>query len=410
MDCEGDSAALWKTRLNHLRSWKQKHGHCTVPKAEGKLGRWVVRQRELFKKGKLEPERREQLDALGFVWNTNEAAWDYRYNLLVHYVQQNGHCCVPIADAALGMWVAKMRANYRRGKLPTHRVQKLEHIGFVWNTAEADWMDKFAKLLDFRAREGHACVPFNEGELGWWVNTQRQSKRKGKLYSERERLLNEAGFVWNPQQFLAERRRGNNGGAVCFDSFKRGDDAGDMGIPISGQANTCAAPFGDRHPPAGSDSAGTLTTKISNLSDEYRCKGDDDEDNTQVTGPALARKHELLSVCNSESFPRHGNEHLDLRALVTRQRASNLLNGWTRRERPEGGDLMTLHTANIHAESRTKDTVANIGDGRVRCAQIPCLHNGRMLQWFGSTRKYIARNFELPPISTLKAVCGEITL
>lgn len=207
MESDSDSTMLWDRRFAELATWKTSHGNCNVPKAEGRLGRWVVRQRELHKKGRLEEERKRQLDNLGFVWNTNEAAWEHRFALLLEYSRVNGHCCVPISERNLGMWVAKMRANRRRGKLPEHRIKKLDSIGFIWNTAEADWMDKFEKLLLFREREGHACVPFNEGELGWWVNTQRQSKRKGKLSKERERLLNEASFIWNPQEFLAARRR-----------------------------------------------------------------------------------------------------------------------------------------------------------------------------------------------------------
>lgn len=207
MDSDSDSTVLWERRFAELGVWKAAHGNCNVPKAEGKLGRWVVRQRELQKKAKLEPERRVQLDSLGFVWNTNEAAWEHRYALLCRYAEEHGHCCVPISDPALGMWVAKMRANRRRNKLSQGRIDKLNAISFVWNTAEADWMDKYNKLLDFRVTNDHACVPFNEGELGWWVNTQRQSKRKGKLAKHREQLLNDADFIWNPQEFLAARRR-----------------------------------------------------------------------------------------------------------------------------------------------------------------------------------------------------------
>lgn len=206
MENETDSK-LWEQRHSELTTWQSNHGNCNVPKAEGKLGRWVVRQRELHKKGKLEPERKKKLDKLGFVWNTNEAAWEHRYALLIKYAQVNGHCCVPISDATLGMWVAKMRANRRRDKLSAHRIDKLNAINFVWNTAEADWMDKYNRLLEFRRINGHSCVPFNEGELGWWVNTQRQNKRKGKLIPNRETLLNQAVFVWNPQEFLAARRR-----------------------------------------------------------------------------------------------------------------------------------------------------------------------------------------------------------
>lgn len=204
---DGDSTLLWQRRLAELVTWYNAHGNCNVPKAEGKLGRWVVRQRELQKKGKLEPVRKTVLDELSFVWNTNEAAWESRYVLLCEYAKDKGNCCVPISHPVLGMWVAKMRANRRRQKLPEHREKKLNDLGFVWNTAEADWMNKYKNLLEFQQREGHACVPFNLGELGWWVNTQRQSKRKGKLSKQRNDLLNKAGFIWNPQEFLAMRRR-----------------------------------------------------------------------------------------------------------------------------------------------------------------------------------------------------------
>lgn len=202
-----DAGILWHTRFAALARWKSNHGSCNVPKAEGVLGRWVVRQRELFKKGTLAVERKNLLNNLAFVWNTNHAAWQSKYHLLKQYNDARGHCCVPMSDPQLGMWVAKMRGNKRRGKLCQERVRRLDEIGFIWNTAETEWLEKFERLLQFRKRMGHACVPFNEGELGWWVNTQRQCKRKGKLSLHRERLLNQAHFVWNPHQFHAQRRK-----------------------------------------------------------------------------------------------------------------------------------------------------------------------------------------------------------
>lgn len=244
MECESDSAVLWEHRFEDLGQWKATHGDCNVPKAEGKLGRWVVRQRELHKKSKLEPDRRQKLDGLGFVWNTNEAAWEHRYKLLVKYAQVHGHCCVPISDPTLGMWVAKMRANRRRNKLAAHRVEKLDAINFVWNTAETDWMDKYDRLLEFRANHGHSCVPFNEGELGWWVNTQRQNKRKGKLPEHRERLLNEAGFVWSPQEFLAARRRHQAAerANAAQSLASKGDASYRASLPVFGHATS---PYSD---------------------------------------------------------------------------------------------------------------------------------------------------------------------
>lgn len=150
---------LWEQRHDELTQWQKKYGNCNVPKAEGKLGRWVVRQRELHKKGKLESERQRKLNNLGFVWNTNEAAWEHKYALLLDYYHRKGTCCVPISDSTLGMWVAKMRANKRRNKLSKHRIDKLNAIKFVWNTAEADWMDKYNRLLEYRNRKSFIYIP-----------------------------------------------------------------------------------------------------------------------------------------------------------------------------------------------------------------------------------------------------------
>jgi Helicase associated domain len=44
----------WNRRFAELERWKSVHGDCRVKKAQGPLGRWVARQRELFKVGKLE--------------------------------------------------------------------------------------------------------------------------------------------------------------------------------------------------------------------------------------------------------------------------------------------------------------------------------------------------------------------
>lgn len=110
----------------------------------------------------------------------------------------HGHCAVPIAQGELGTWVSKQRQLFKRGKLSQEKITALNGLGFTWSTAEADWEDKFKRLCQWAKERGHASVPFNEGELGWWVNTQRQCKRKGKLSMQREERLCSLGFVWNP--------------------------------------------------------------------------------------------------------------------------------------------------------------------------------------------------------------------
>lgn len=63
----------WELMFERLTEFKKVHGDCNVPQKNGqnkRLGKWVNTQRTHFKRGKLKPERRSQLEAVGFVWNT----------------------------------------------------------------------------------------------------------------------------------------------------------------------------------------------------------------------------------------------------------------------------------------------------------------------------------------------------
>jgi Helicase associated domain len=132
------------------------------------------------------------------MWKVIAAVWDDKFKKLTVWKIQHGHTCVPISDPDLGSWVSKQRQSYKRGKLATEKVNALNCIDFTWSTSESDWDDKFKQLCEWKTEHGHVLVPFNEGGLGWWSNTQRQSKRKGKLSKDREVRLQNIGFVWNP--------------------------------------------------------------------------------------------------------------------------------------------------------------------------------------------------------------------
>ena len=63
----------WQRMLERLIEFKDTHGHCNVPQKGGgdkRLGNWVNTQRTHFKRGTLKADRVQQLDAIGFVWNT----------------------------------------------------------------------------------------------------------------------------------------------------------------------------------------------------------------------------------------------------------------------------------------------------------------------------------------------------
>merc|ERR1711957_184862 len=62
----------WEERFNELVSYNEEMGNCNVPQKQGKLGRWVKRQRLLYNKGTLPRNRTTQLEAIGFAWGNAE--------------------------------------------------------------------------------------------------------------------------------------------------------------------------------------------------------------------------------------------------------------------------------------------------------------------------------------------------
>jgi Helicase associated domain/Type I restriction enzyme HindI endonuclease subunit-like, C-terminal len=69
------------------------------------------------------------------------------------------------------------------------RRQRLDAIGFVWDVLASAWEEGFAALMTFKAGEGHCNVPQRHVEgtfkLGTWVNNQR---RRGDVMTARESL------------------------------------------------------------------------------------------------------------------------------------------------------------------------------------------------------------------------------
>lgn len=62
----------WESMFDRLVEYKRVRGNCNVPQKQGankRLGKWVNTQRTHYKRGTLRPDRKQQLDSIGFVWN-----------------------------------------------------------------------------------------------------------------------------------------------------------------------------------------------------------------------------------------------------------------------------------------------------------------------------------------------------
>jgi hypothetical protein len=221
---EWDShGAAWEERLSELADYRKIHGHCNVPKLYSdntKLGSWVAKQRtnyRLHEKGKtspMTPSRIQALESFGFEWDSHGAAWEERLSELAGYLKIHGHCNVQCysENIKLGRWVEKQRENYRleqggnTSPMTLTRIQKLESLGFRWDSRGTLWEDRLSELADYLKIHGHCNVPQNYSEntqLGNWVHKQRfQNKlhlegKKSQMTTFRIHTLESLGFEWN---------------------------------------------------------------------------------------------------------------------------------------------------------------------------------------------------------------------
>jgi len=217
----------WMAMMEELKTYKQEHGTCIVPRGYApnpRLASWVAEQRKQFKlmkdgkQSSITPERILMLDNLGFAWNAQEAAWGKHMSDLKSFLEEHGHCHVPLNHSKypkLGLWVKEQRRHYtlmkqkKQSHMTEARVRELTALGFCWDTHETTFSERLRELSEYKQRFGHCLVPTNYSEnpkLGTWCHHQRRQYRKWKegkschITEDRIKALERIGFVFCPRE------------------------------------------------------------------------------------------------------------------------------------------------------------------------------------------------------------------
>ena len=143
-------AGQWAEKFEELCEYRDKFGHCLVPHTYHEnlaLARWVKRQRYQYKlmmEGKsstMTQDRVKALEDIGFVWDSQGAAWGERLGELHEFRKTYMHCNVPSnfsENPRLATWIKCQRRQYKlfmEGKpsnMTPQRIQHLENLGFEW--------------------------------------------------------------------------------------------------------------------------------------------------------------------------------------------------------------------------------------------------------------------------------------
>ena len=129
----------WNKFFTELVGYKEKNGHCNFPTMNGSLGRWISRQRTLFRSKKLKADRYEKLVGIGFAFEDATALefkgkldqqWQDMYQKLLEHKETKGHCFDVPETLPLGKWLYRQRWLYRHGNLREDRAEKLLSVGF----------------------------------------------------------------------------------------------------------------------------------------------------------------------------------------------------------------------------------------------------------------------------------------
>lgn len=195
----------WEAMIHALKEFKKENGHANVPnvyRKDPKLANFCIARRMEYKSGTIKPERKQELDKIGFMWEPYEASWFEKLKELIKYKERFGDTLVPrkYEDNALYGWVRGQRTHYKSGKLSQERIDLLNEIEFIWDQYEYQWNKNYREIGEFYQKNGSFTVSkVTNKQLNDWVNGQRKNLKLGKISLERYELLDKIGF-WKPHE------------------------------------------------------------------------------------------------------------------------------------------------------------------------------------------------------------------
>jgi hypothetical protein len=196
-ETEMKKMVLWEKMYSKFKAFQQQHGatYILVLKDNPALNDWVNLQ--LHSKEKLSAFKRKKLYAAHFPWDKlktrKDALWDKRYQQLMRFKKEHGHCDVPQkypSNRGLAQWV-----NVQRGReLAADKKARLDKIGFSWSgdIAKKRWQQRIDEYLALKQKSKlhtvHAHSPLHS-----WI--YQQQKNFNALPAEKRKALLRIGFT-----------------------------------------------------------------------------------------------------------------------------------------------------------------------------------------------------------------------
>lgn len=201
---------VWENGFLEANKYFQTYGHLNVPVKykspnDFPLGNWIQRQRIVYKKNKISPERIKRLMEIGMNWNPN--SWEHRFDLVKQYYEEHGNINISqkevIQGVWLGKWIVSQKKAMQEGKLTQKQIEMLktlpmEEVGRKDNL----WWSMYEEAKNYYLEFGNLNVPMDYltssgKKLSDWIIRQRRSFKLGKMPLEHKEKLDDIGFIWN---------------------------------------------------------------------------------------------------------------------------------------------------------------------------------------------------------------------
>ena len=199
----------WDERFGEYKGFREMYKY--EPKSESKIeseksiGSWVLNQRGLYKKKKLQKDRINKLNFIGFVWDPFETSWEQQFKDYKLFKEKENRepsylSNVP-KEKLLVRWVSDQRENCKKNRLSKSHLDKLNSIGFTWDQLEASWDQSFRDYQIFKEKydrePSQSSKDQSEIFINRWVGNQRKNYKKNKLSKDHLDKLKSITFVWS---------------------------------------------------------------------------------------------------------------------------------------------------------------------------------------------------------------------
>ncbi len=202
LDFEWESGlkTQWQKRLSQFKAYLSSGGRIPIPhkaKEFRALAHWISN----VKGGVivLTPERRRQLDKIGFPWKCDgrEVQWQERVRQFKKYLALGGRVPVPYKFRTLARWITSVRTGVIH--LTPKRRRQLDEMGFPWKgeTPDSRWQKNVQQFKEYLASGGVIPITGKSKQIRplvrWIINVRTGVIR---LTPERRDQLYEIGFPW----------------------------------------------------------------------------------------------------------------------------------------------------------------------------------------------------------------------